>query len=101
MGDVAYRRSPRSFPALGLPILPLLRSLKAATTDLFAGDDVVKGVLAFTRSGDRVLLGRSRLQSLRPTEVIRRLPGESPVTIDLARLYKDLSRCSGPGSRPG
>ncbi|MGH1493738.1 MAG: hypothetical protein ACRBK7_30810, partial [Acidimicrobiales bacterium] len=49
-----------------------------------------KGVLAFTHAGDRVLVGRSRLRPLRPTEVIRRLSGEGPITIDLALLYEDL-----------
>ncbi len=81
---------PTVFPVLGLPVLPILRSLKWAVTDLFKGDDILKGILAFTRSGDRVIVGRSRLRSLRPTEVIRRLPGRGPVTVDLTLLYEDL-----------
>lgn len=86
----ARNSPPRSFPVVGLPILPLLRSLRWAITDSFIREDVVKGILAFTRSGDRVLLGRSRFNSLRPTEAIRRLPGQSPLTVDLALLYDDL-----------
>lgn len=47
-------------------------------------------MLAFTSAGDRVVVGRSRLRSLRPTEVIRRLSGGGPITIDLTLLYEDL-----------
>lgn len=81
---------PRASPAIGLPVLPLLRSLKWAVTDLFRSGEVFNGVLAFTRSGGRVLIGRSRLWSLRPTEAIRRLSAGGTVTVDLKLLYEDL-----------
>ncbi len=88
--DAIQEMSPSAFPVFGLPIVPILRSLKWTVTDLFNRGDVVKGVLAFTRSGDRVLVGRSRLRSLRPTEVIRRLSGGGPISVDLALLYEEL-----------
>lgn len=88
--DGAAAASPPSLPILGLPVIPYARSVARAIGDLFAGDEVRNGVLAFTRSGGLVFLGRARLRPLRPTETIRRLSADPPVTIDLALLYEDL-----------
>ncbi len=47
-----------------------------------SGHEVVRGVLAFTGGGDRVLLGRKRFRSLRPTETLRYLGRNTQIEID-------------------
>lgn len=77
-------------PAGGFPVLPMLRSVRTFISDLFAGDEVLHGVLAFTESGDRVLLGRSQFRSKTPTHIIRRIPREAPVSVNMPLLAEHL-----------
>ena len=82
--------TPVSVPLLGLPIVPALRSAVRAVTDPFRGEAVRNGVLAFTESGRRVFLGRKRFRATHPTDVVRQLPGDVPVTIDRELFHRDL-----------
>ncbi len=78
------------FPVMGLPVLPLLRSVKHAVTDVLFESDALKGILAFTRSGDRIAMGRDRFRSRRPTDSIVCLPRDVPATVHMARLGTEL-----------
>lgn len=67
----------------------MLRSVKQALTDLFAGDEVERAVLVFTTSGERVLMGRHRFRPLQPTIEKRRFPAED-ISVDLPLLADHL-----------
>lgn len=83
--------APATFPAGGLPIVPIARAAKRWATDIFSGEHHLNGVLVFTRAGDRILMGRSRFRSLRPTdEVVRRFPSAAVPEIDEFLLAEEL-----------
>jgi len=79
-----------SLPAAGFPVVAVARSLKDFFNDLFDRDPNWRGVLAFTESGERILLTRSRRSSLRPTEIARHLRRGPQMSIDIDLLYEDL-----------
>ena len=81
---------PATFPADGPPIVPIVRSLKRSVTDLFSNQHDLNGVLVVTRAGDRVLMGRSRFRSLRPTEIVRRFPSSAVLAVDETLLAEEL-----------
>ncbi|MDW3178788.1 MAG: hypothetical protein R8J94_15460 [Acidimicrobiia bacterium] len=79
------------FPAGGFPIVPMVRGVKRSVNEMISADhDEVSFVLAFTRSGERVLMGRDRFRSLRPTGVVRRFKGDTPIVVDLTLLSEQL-----------
>ena len=84
------RSVPATFPAGGLPIVPIVRSLKRAVTDLFSNQHDLNGLLVFTRAGDLILMGRSRFSSLRPTEIVRRFPSSAVLAVDETLLAEKL-----------
>ncbi len=81
---------PSGLPALGFPIVPIFRSLKRRVSDMIGGDDGRSLILAFTTSGDRVVLGRSRFRSRRPTGPVRHLDRDHPLAIELPLLFEEL-----------
>ena len=91
IGTLDGQRSvPVTFPASGLPIVPIVRSLKRAVSDLFSNQHELNGVLIFTRAGDRILMGRSRFRSLRPTEIVRRFASSAVLAVDETLLAEKL-----------
>ena len=81
---------PATFPAGGLPVVPIVRSLTRAVTDLFTNQHHLNGVLAFTQAGERILMGRSRFRSLRPTGIVRRFPTNAVLAVNEALLAEEL-----------
>lgn len=79
-----------TLPAGGLPVVPMFRSLKQLVTDQFSGNHRLNGVLAIARSGERILMGRSRFRSLRPSAATRRLRRDEPISIDMKLLNEKL-----------
>lgn len=69
----------------------MVRGVKRSVNEMISADhDEVSFVLAFTQSGERVLMGRDRFRSLRPTGVVRRFKGDTPIVVDLTLLSEQL-----------
>ena len=77
------------FPALGLPIVALVRTAWTRLKHLLLGDEDAR-ILAFMPDGRRILMARARLAGLHPTTVLAHLDHELPLTIDTATLATEL-----------